>query len=245
MGSELNEPRQTYEMLWNEAVSAFEQNDLEFDRHLPNKNQDLRRGLSLAFRPSQTVQDCIGKFLHELKDAAPGQYFYRPEEFHVTVLAIIPGSESWQDRIHHLPAYQTIIDVVLKRHRKFSVKFQGVTASRGAVMIQGFPGNDTLAQIRNDLRESLRQNQLGDQLDVRYKINSAHITVMRFCEANADWKRVLELFKANRTTDFGETCVEKVELILGDWYASANTARTLQEYKLTAQPGLNLVILEK
>ena len=112
-------------------------------------------------------------------------------------------------------------------------------------MIQGFPGDDTLAKIRNDLRESLRQNQLGEQLDVRYKINSAHITVMRFCNANADWKSVLKLLKASRTTDFGETRVEKVELILGDWYASAKTARTLQEYKLTAQPGLNLAFLEK
>jgi 2'-5' RNA ligase len=235
MGSELNEPRQTYNRLWDEAVSAFERNDLELDHHLPNKDQDLRRGLTLAFRPSQTVQDSIGKFLHELKAAASGQYFYRPEEFHVTVLAIIPGSESWQDRIHHLPAYQTIIDEVLKRHRKFSVKFQGLTASRGAVMIQGFPGNDTLTQIRDELRESLRQNQLGEQLDVRYKINSAHITVTRFCDANTDWKRVLELLKANRTTDFGETCAENIELIFGDWYASAKTARTLQEYKLASQ----------
>jgi hypothetical protein len=135
MGSELNEPRQTYEMLWNEAVVAFEGNNLEFDRHLPNKDQDLRRGLSLAFRPSQTVQDSIGEFQRKLADIAPNQYFYHVKEFHVTVLAIIPGSESWQDRIHHLPAYQTIIDAVLKRHRKFSGKFQGVTASRGAVMI--------------------------------------------------------------------------------------------------------------
>jgi hypothetical protein len=57
---------------------------------------------------------------------------------------------------------------------------------------------------------------------------------MRFCDANAGWKKLLELLKASRTTDFGETRVENIELILGDWYDSAATARTLQEYKLTA-----------
>jgi hypothetical protein len=71
-------------------------------------------------------------------------------------------------------------------------------------------------------------------MDVRYKINSAHITVMRYCDVNADWKKLLALLTANRTTNFGETRVENIELILGDWYASANTARTLQEYKLKA-----------
>ena len=162
----------------------------------------------------------------------PGQYFYRPEEFHVTVLSVIPGSELWQDRIHHLPDYQTIIEEVLKRHRTFSIAFRGVTASRAAVMIQGFPTDDTLTQIRDDLREILCLHQLDGQLDVRYKINSAHITVMRFCHAATDVKRLLDLLKDNRTTDFGETSVTNLELILGDWYASADTARTLSKYQL-------------
>ena len=232
MGGKLNEARQTYERLWNEAVSAFERNDLEFDRHLPNKAHDLRRGLALALRPSRIVQNSISTFLDELAEAAPGQYFYRPEEFHVTVLSIIPGSESWRDRFHHLAAYQSILREVLQRHRKFSITFQGVTASRGGVMIQGFPNDDTLAKLRDDLRAALRQNQLGEQLDARYKINTAHITVMRYCDANLDGKKLLALLKANRATNFGETRVENLELILGDWYASANTASTLSEYKL-------------
>ena len=232
MGGELNGPRQIYERLWQEAVSAFERNDWELDRHLPDKSRDLRRGLSVALRPNRTVQSSINHFLHELSEAAPGQYFYRPEELHVTVLSIIPGSESWRDQIHPLAEYQAVMDAVLKRHRKFSVTFRGVTASRGGVMIQGFPMDDTLAQLRDDLRETLRQHQLGDQLDARYKINTAHITVMRFCRANPDGEKLLALLKANRATDFGETCAEDLELILGDWYASAETARTVSEYNL-------------
>jgi 2'-5' RNA ligase len=234
MGGKLNDARQTYEQLWNESVPALERNDLELDRHLPDKANDLRRGLSLALRPCRMVRDSINSFLQPLLQAAPGQYFYRPEEFHVTVLSVIPGSEHWQDEMHHLPAFQAIIAGVLKRHRKFSIAFRGVTASRGAVMIQGFPNDETLAQMRDDLREALRRGELGEQLDARYKINTAHVTVMRFCNANLDGKRLLALLKANRTTDFGETRVENLELILGDWYASAGTAHTLVEYQLMA-----------
>ncbi len=232
MGNGLNETRQVYESLWNEAVSAFERNDLELDRHLPNKSRDQRRGLSLALRPSPAVQALIVRFQNELKAVAPEQYYYLPEEFHVTVLSIIPGSEMWRDKIQHLAAYQSIIREVLERRRKFSIAFQGATASRGAVMIQGFPKDETLAQIRDDLRETLRQNNFGDQLDVRYKINTAHVTVMRFCRAGTNWRRLLALLRANRTTDFGETLVADLELILCDWYASANMAHTLQNYNL-------------
>jgi len=234
MGSELNQVRQVYERLWHETVPALGRNDVELDRHLIDKPQDLRRGLTLALRPCSKVQASINMFLLELADAAPGQYFYRPEEFHITVLAIIPGSEFWQDKFQYLVAYQSIIDEVLKRYRKFSITFQGVTASRGAVMIQGFPGDETLARIRDELREALWKNKFGEQLDVRYKINTAHITVMRFCDADLNGNRLLALLKANRTTDFGETRVANLELILSDWYASASTARTLQKYKLTA-----------
>ena len=53
-------------------------------------------------------------------------------------------------------------------------------------------------------------------------------------KADADWKHLLELLKANRMTDFGETSVTRLELIFGDWYASANTVRTLQEYVFKA-----------
>lgn len=232
MGDALNETRRTYERLWDEAVAAVEGNALEFDRHLPDKSRDLRRGLSLALRPCRAVQDSISRFLRELAVVAPDQYFYRPEELHVTVLAIIPGSEAWRERIHLLPAYQSVLGEVLKRHRRFFIWFQGVTASRGGVMIQGFPDDDTLAKIRDDLRVTLRENQLGEQLDARYKITTAHVTVMRFCDDKLDGEGLLALLKARRSANFGETPVENLELILGDWYASAGTARTLQEYRL-------------
>jgi 2'-5' RNA ligase len=232
MGDTLNETRQTYERLWDEAVAAVESGGLEFDRHLPDKSHDLRRGLSLALRPCREVRDSISQLLHELMLVAPSQYFYRPEELHVTVLSIIPGSEAWRERIHLLADYQSIIAEALARHRKFSIAFQGVTASRGGVMIQGFPRDGSLTQIRDDLRDALRQNQLGEQLDARYKINTAHMTLMRFCDNNLDGKKLLALLTAYRMTSFGETSVENLELIWGDWYASAGTARTLQEYQL-------------
>jgi hypothetical protein len=58
------------------------------------------------------------------------------------------------------------------------------------------------------------------------------MTVMRFQRANADWKRLANFLAENRERDFGEMEVHRIQLIWGDWYASAKIARTLQEYRL-------------
>ena len=193
---------------------------------------DLRRGVTLAFRPSAAELAEVKRFMERLVPLAPEQYFYQPEELHVTVLSIISGTELWRQEIRQLAACRAIINEVLSRQRSFQVCFRGVTASPGAVMIQGFPAGDALEQLRDELREAFARNGLGGRLDRRYKINSAHMTIMRFRQQAADWKSLVNVVAENRHTDFGGTQVNRIQLIWGDWYASADVARTLQEYSL-------------
>jgi 2'-5' RNA ligase len=234
MGGGLNETQQIYERLWEKAALAFVAGCPGLDPHLPAKTNDPRRGLTLRLRPDQGVQRSINAFLGKLAEAAPGQYFYRPEEFHVTVLAIIPGSELWRDKMRHLADCRRVIGKVLSEHREFSIVFRGVTAAADAVMIQGFPDDDTLLQIRNRLRKEFRSSPLSNELDRRYRIHAAHLTVMRFCRPDTDWKRLKSLLEVNRETPFGETRVDSLQLVLTDWYSSANRVKLLEEYRLRA-----------
>jgi 2'-5' RNA ligase len=228
----LKATRQTYNRLWREAISSFGRGEPQTDPNLAGRVRDGRRGVALALRPDPAVQTAADRFLRKLAAAAPGQYFYRPDELHVTVLAVIPGSEAWREKIHDLAAIHAVIGNILKRRRPFVISFRGITASPGAVMIQGFPQDGALSEIRAELRTVLRENHLGGDIDRRYKINTAHITVMRFAHARTDWKAFVDLLKANRQTDFGKTRVGKLQLLWGDWYASARTVRTIQEYPL-------------
>ena len=100
-------------------------------------------------------------------------------------------------------------------------------------MIQGFPANDALLQLRDDLRDGFRKAGLGRNLDRRYKTVTAHLTVMRFSKAEAEWERLLELLQAHRKTDFGGTCFKSLQLIWSNWYTSAGVVRVLHEYPLT------------
>jgi 2'-5' RNA ligase len=232
MGDELTAAQGIYDQLWSKSTAALETGGLWVDLNLKNKTGDPRRGATLVARPDAGVRKRVEIFLSEAADICPGQYFYQPAELHMTVLAVIPGSESWRKEIHRLPACREVLDIVLKNHRAFSVNFRGVTVSPEAVLIQGFPQDDILARLRDDLRNVLRDRGLGENLDHRYKIVAAHLTVMRFSHPQADWKRLLDFLRAHRETDFGEMTFRSLQLIWGDWCASTGKTRTLQQYRL-------------
>jgi 2'-5' RNA ligase len=232
MGDELTGVQRIYDQLWRKSTAALESNGLRIDLNLRKKPGDPRRGVTLAARPDAGVRNRVESFLRAAAVICPGQHFYQPAELHLTVLAVIPGSEFWRKDIHRLPACRKVLDEVLKDRRAFSVKFRGVTVSPEAVLIQGFPTDDGLARLRDDLRSALLAQGVGENLDRRYKITAAHLTVMRFAQPPADGKRLLDFLRAHRETDFGETRFRSLQLIWSDWCVSAGLVRTLREYAL-------------
>lgn len=235
MGRAMNEARRVYERLWRKTSRLLRSGRVQVDPRLRNKVGDGRRGVTLVALPDAVVRRRVRTFLREASKICPRQHLYKPSELHVTMMAIIPGSESWRDEIKRLPACQAALGSILKDGRAFSVHFRGVTVSPDAVMIQGFPTNGALTRMRNQLRGAFQAAGLGGNLDRRYKTVTAHLTVMRFARPEADWQRLLDFLQAHRETDFGETCFKSLELIWSNWYASAGVVRVLQEYPLKAQ----------
>jgi 2'-5' RNA ligase len=223
---------QIYEQLWNEAMAAFGRGEPRLDPHLPDKTNDRRRGVSLAFWLPASVQARIQLFLDQLAADFPGQYFYQPEELHVTVLSLISATEFWRQEIGDVAAFRGILRKILSRHHSFKLAFRGVTAAPNAVLIQGFPMDDGLEKIRDAIRRGFAQRGFANRLDRRYPNSAAHVTAIRFCKPDADWRRLAARLKENRQTHFGEIEVNALQLIWGDWYASANSVRVLEKYHL-------------
>ncbi len=232
MAGGLNREKEVYEELWKEAGAAFDSGTPRLDPFLRNRAGDKRRGITLIARPDSQVCLRINKILHEIAAVAPSQHFYHPSEFHITVLSVISGSERWQISARRLPEYLAVLDTVLDKRPAFSLAFRGITASPDAIMVQGFPIGGVLSELRGDLRDALSQNRLANNLDRRYKLVTAHLTVARFSNPMPDWKALKSLLKARRHADFGKTRVRSLQLVEGDWYASSDSVRILREYPL-------------
>jgi 2'-5' RNA ligase len=228
----MKQVQEIYEQLWREAQLALEHGEPRLDPHLLDKSRDRRRGVSLAFWLSPEMTAKTSSFLDALKREFPGQHFYQPTELHVTLLTFISASEKWRKEIGDVADFRAILREVLAAHPPFRVEFRGVTAAPNAVMIQGFPLDDGLEKIRADIRAACARHGFAGRLDRRYPNRAAHITAMRFCRSDADWQRLTDVVRENRQTFFGEMQVNTLRLTWGNWYASAETVRVLEEYDL-------------
>jgi 2'-5' RNA ligase len=222
-----------YDSLWHDATSHFsDTRQVRIDPHLADKRGDRRLGFSVIGRPSPEVAGELSTLLHELALVAPNQYFYQPDEFHVTVLSLFTATEAFEPYFAQSPRYLAAVRPVLSTARHFEVVFHGITASSSAVMVQGFPNGPGLNQLRDRLRKSLREAGLGDGLDERYRISTAHVTVMRFQTQPRNLEKLVDALASYRKYSFGQATFRTLQLVKNDWYMSSDKVKVLAEYPL-------------
>ncbi len=221
-----------YGSLWEDARNYFAHGQVETDAHLADRAGDRRRGLTVLARPSPPVIAQFSTLVRQLAEIAPDQYFYQPAEFHVTILSLFTATEDCEPYLARLPIYLAALQSVLPSAERFTLTFQGITASRSCVMVQGFPQGTQLQRVRAGLRQALRARGFGRDLDQRYRITTAHSTVMRFRTQPPGLARLLEALGHYRDYDFGQMTVERLQLTKNDWYMSASETEILAEYSL-------------
>lgn len=221
-----------YERLWAEALTHFQKGLVGIDPYLRNKAGDRRLGLSVIARPGQAVSERFNTFLDQVKRVAPDQYFYRTSEYHLTILSLFTATEAVAPYWADLAGYRAAVDQALIDRHTFTIRYQGITASKNAVMVQGFAQGSRLNQLRAGLRQALHASGLGGGLDQRYAIDTAHSTVFRFVSRPKDMPQLLDLLRAHRTISFGETTFDNLQLVKNDWYMSQDKVEILAQYPL-------------
>lgn len=202
------------------------------DPWLARPAEDARRGVTLLARPSASVSGALSAFLERLRAVEPEQYYQPASDLHHTVLSLFTATADYAAYMAHLPEYQQAVAEVAAATPPFAISVRGVTLTPAAVLAQGFPCDSTLASVRERLREALAVRGLGSALDGRYRLVTAHITLVRFAAPLRDGRRFVAALSPARATDFGVTSVDSLELVLGDWYHTAARERTVERYQL-------------
>ena len=220
-----------YDQLYKTSSEAISAGKYAIDSELKNES-DSRFGITLLIRPSDEVKANMQLFLNELKAIEPKQYYYPDSDIHITVMSIISCSEEFQLTQISPNDYIQLICKSMVDADKIKIHFKGVTASPSALMIQGFPTDETLDNLRNKLRENFKNSELQQTIDSRYTISTAHSTVMRFQEPLQNPKKLIEITDKFRDFDFGEFDVKNLELVYNDWYQRKSTTRILGNFGL-------------
>jgi len=220
-----------YNQLYKKSSKAILTEQYKLDPQINNPS-DSRFGLTLLIRPNETIKANIQLFLEEIKAIEPNQYYYPDSDIHITVMGIISCYEGFTLDQINIPEYIDLIEQSLVELDQIEIEFRGLTASPSAIMIQGFPTDESLNIFRNKLRESFKNSTLEQSIDSRYTIAAAHSTVMRFQEKLENTKQLIQVAEKFRDYNFGKFQVKKLELVYNDWYQREGNTIHLADFNL-------------
>lgn len=223
--------KEHYNRLYINAIKEIKNDKYTIDK-LIDSPSDNRFGITALIRPSIDVKNKIQVFLNELKENNPNQYYYPNSDIHITVLSIISCYEGFDSKTVSIPEYSRIIQKSIENIKSFEIHFQGITASNSAIMIQGFPEDNSLEQIRSNLRTNFENSDLQKSIDKRYTLQTAHSTAIRFRDIIRNKEDLLKTLEKYRTFDFGKFKVEKIELVYNDWYQRNDLVQKLDTFWL-------------
>ncbi|WP_234573260.1 2'-5' RNA ligase family protein [Rhodohalobacter sp. 614A] len=222
-----------YDRMWDEASGKFKTKQFETDPMIDSSDDD-RYGITLLARPSEQVKQNISEMLNEIKSVAPLQYYYPLSDLHFTVLSVISCYSGFSLTDIQSSRYINLIELVTTSFSPFRIRFQGITASPSCIIVQGFPEDDSLNELRTKLREQFRTSDLQNSIDHRYLLKTAHLTCVRFREVPENPEKVFSSVSQFRNRDFGISKIDRLELVGNDWYQRKEKTTLLDTFHLTS-----------
>jgi 2'-5' RNA ligase len=217
--------------MWDRAWPDVSRGDVDCDRHLAG-GLDPRRGLTLIARPGAALAARFEAVQDALLAADPHQYRQPRSDLHMTVLSLFTVTADYAPHLARRADYAAAARAALDDLPAFDIDFEGITISRGAVLAKGFPRDGTLERLRARLRDALRARGLDGTLDQRYRLVTAHSTVLRFTAPPADPARLAAVLRETRDVPLGTMRVDSLQLVINDWYMSSAAVEPVAAFTL-------------
>ncbi|MCL1074377.1 2'-5' RNA ligase family protein [Shewanella dokdonensis] len=218
-----------YQDMWQQATAAIGRGQYQTDA-LINNPADTRRGVTVLsyLSSSQSLVHEINGFLQGVLELEPQQYRQPVTDMHLTVLSIISCIAGLRLQDLNIAGYGEVLQRALAETTRFEVMFRGITASPSCILLQGFVADERqLSALRERLRQAYRDSGLPCSIDSRYKIATAHATLVRFNAPLQQPQRLLDYLAQYRDYDFGRHAVTQLSLVFNNWYQQQQHTRLL------------------
>lgn len=220
-----------YTNLFTESCEKISNDNYVIDTQIDNLS-DNRFGITLLIRPTEEIKNSIQLFLNELKEVDASQYYYPNSDIHITVMSIISCYDGFNINHITLQDYIAVINTCIAGLNKSVINLQGITASPSAVMIQGFPSDTSINELRDTLRTAFKQTTLEQSIDKRYSLFTTHLTIARFRKPINNKGLFLKTLHKYRDYNFGKFEIKNIELVHNDWYQRADFVKHLFDFNL-------------
>lgn len=220
-----------YDALRQAALPLLARGAAELDVLLDSPH-DTRRGLTVLARPPAAIAAAIETLLVAFRHCEPQQYYYPAADMHLTILSLISAHPGFSLAAGEPAVYVQAVREALHGLPPFTIRYAGLTAVPGGVLVQGFPLDEGLQRLREALRTYFQHAGLAHSIDQRYRLQTAHSTVIRFRRPLANPAQLVAALERCQRQFIGTFEVSTVELVVSDWYQRARHSQRLATYSL-------------
>jgi len=207
------------------------------DKELLSKPEsDNLRGLNLiSYLPRHINKVIDEQLLPQLTPViSNGEFVIPPNGRHITILDILPHNSglSTEEVSSQAKEYSDAITESLSGNVVVPlIKLCGIFASPDGITIQGYPANERLAQLRDQLRNAINETGLINLEHKKYKIQTAHVALVKFTDP-LDGKKLLEVVDRLRDISLGDFEIGELVLNISPRYDKTETIEIVQKYLL-------------
>jgi 2'-5' RNA ligase len=203
---------------------------------LLHPEQDTFRGLNLVVYLPEEINKLIDSVLTpQLKDGVGNAGWVVPDKGrHVTILDILPHNSGIgiSDLTIQSGEYKEAINRALQKLKiPVLISFEGVFASPDGITIQGFPLNDGLFELREELRKQINSLGLVNLEEKKYQIETAHVALIKFISP-MDGQKLIEVVDKLRDLPLGEFQVNEIVLNISPRYDKSQTVQVIEKFSL-------------
>jgi hypothetical protein len=226
--------------LYNEWHEKNRERIIDGHLDLANKGQlmgnDHDRGLNLiSYIPTKINKIIDEKLLPKLETHInKSGWIVPPEGRHITILDVIPhNSKVGISTIHSLTdSYSAAIErYILRFPFPVEIRLQGVFASPNGITIQGFPIENSLAKLRDAIRQTLLKQRLPNKETAKYILETAHVSIIKFVEP-LDGKKILGVVDQLRDFPIGTFLVREIVLNISGRYDKSRSIEVVKKFKI-------------
>ncbi len=166
------------------------------------KNKAVEEKYTIVAIPKKETIEKIETWIEELKKYDESQYYYSPEQLHITLFGEI--STSLDPKL--------IVQSVNAIREKYTIHFrlEGIGSNYFVSSILAYPQNFSMSDLRKDLRALLGQQGTDYTKHLSVYESIGWINYMRF--AHKPTKEFIHILQQNMNRDFGIMVPEKLEL---------------------------------
>lgn len=201
-----------YDRIWNESKDSILANNIVYDP--PPEDTSPRWGISIVIKPSKVVSARISDVLPGLhKYLGDDQSYYDNANFHTTITTIEFYRSKFNKNDERVLQYKEILQTLINKFKTVRINYEGIVASKSGVLVQGFPIDNTLQEIRGMFREALEENSLLNGPETEHPRQTAHSSLAVFLSPILDPEGLVQFIDENRHLKFGLSEADSIDLV--------------------------------